>query len=306
MKVLLVGLGSIAKKHINALLTIDSGVQIDALRSSKGASAFENVTNIFQLTKDKSYDFAIISTPTHLHYKNIEQLLILNIPLFIEKPLFAQIPEDDSLLSEVSRRNITTYIACNLRFLDCLNYVKNELIGRFRINEVNSYCGSFLPEWRPSVDYKTNYSARKDMGGGVHLDLIHEIDYLYWLLGKPREVKSILTSSSSIDITAFDYANYCLKYDDYTASVILNYYRRVPKRSLEILTDTDVYEVDLLENNIHKNGELIYASKQKVLDTYRKQLEFFIDEILPNQSHGFNDIFEAQHILKIALNEEIR
>lgn len=298
MKVLLVGLGSIAKKHINALLTIDSGVQIDALRSSKGASAFENVTNIFQLTKDKSYDFAIISTPTHLHYKNIEQLLILNIPLFIEKPIFDNIGnEEETLVSKIYENHIPNYVACNLRFLDALNEIKL-IIEKERINEVNVYCGSYLPDWRPTVDFKTVYSANKNMGGGVHIDLIHELDYVYWLFGLPLNTRSYFKNNSSLNITAYDYANYIWEYEGFTASIVLNYYRKDTKRTFEILTSNNTYLVDLLTNSIFKNKDLVYQSNQQIKDTYEVQLRFFINKILTGKVE-FNTVNEAYEILKL-------
>lgn len=303
MRVLIVGLGSIAKKHINALFDIDKNIEVFALRSNVNASIIENVTNIFEPNHEVKFDFAIISTPTFKHHENIEQLLQFEIPLFIEKPLFSDIKEKENLLNKIKESKISTYVACNLRFLGCINYVKNEIIGKQKINEVNSYCGSFLPDWRPGIDYKENYSSKKEMGGGVHLDLIHEIDYIYWLFGKPLEVRGVFTSNSSIDISAFDYANYCLVYKDFNASVILNYYRKIPKRKLEFLTDKDVFEVDLLQNKIHKNGKEIYHNNQKMIDTYQLQLDFFMREVLPKRENDFNNIFEAYEILKIALNE---
>ena len=47
MKVLIVGLGSIAKKHITALKSIDPTIEIYALRSSKYAETFDNISNLY-------------------------------------------------------------------------------------------------------------------------------------------------------------------------------------------------------------------------------------------------------------------
>ena len=130
--------------------------------------------------------------------------------------------------------------------------MKNMLVG-VKINEVNVYCGSYLPSWRPSVDFRKVYSSNKNLGGGVHLDMIHELDYTYWLLGEPDKVTSTLRSTSSLEIDAVDYANYLWEYADFSANIVLNYYRPDTKRTLEIVTAEHIYFVDILKNRILKN-----------------------------------------------------
>ena len=233
MNILIVGLGSVAQKHINSIRELDLTSSIYALRSSKKSQKQDNVIDFYSIEEAASirFDFAIISNPTSEHKNSIFKLLDLMCPLFIEKPLYHTIDIDDILI-RVRETGILTYIACNLRFLDCIKYVKNNVknsnIGR--LNEVNAYCGSYLPEWRIS-DYKKSYSANPSLGGGVHIDLIHEIDYLYWIFGIPFNVRGIFKSKSSLKIQSIDYANYCLDYDDFCANIILNYYRRDYKRT---------------------------------------------------------------------------
>ena len=92
----------------------------------------------------------------------------------------------ETLVKRINQSNLLTYVACNLRFLECIQFLKERLDSQKKfVQEVNVYCGSYLPDWRPGKDYKTIYSAIKEKGGGVHLDLIHELDYIYWLFGKP-------------------------------------------------------------------------------------------------------------------------
>lgn len=300
MNVLLVGLGSIAKTHIKALLIIDSDTRFFALRSSSQNKNFPDVQNIYKLNELEgiTIDFAIISNPTALHRKAISDLIPLNIPLFIEKPLFSNL-DNLVILEELKRKEIKTYVACNLRFLDSLLYTKS-LIDNERINEVNVYCGSYLPNWRPGVDYKTTYSAQKKLGGGVHIDLIHEIDYIFWFFGKPMKTNKIFTNKSSLDIDAFDYANYLLEYKQFNVNIILNYFRRDAKRSLEIVTNNYTLNINLLTNQVFKDNELIFSSNKSILDTYEDQLRFFIKEILLGENI-FNSAFEAFEVLKICL-----
>lgn len=303
MKVLIVGYGSIAKKHVTAIRKINPLAEIYALRSNKLANDEPAIINIFSLEEAKTLDidFIIVSTPTNLHFKNIEELIPFEKPLFIEKPLSDSL-QIASVLPEIESSNIPTYVACNLRFLDVLRYVKDKYINKsYKINEVNSYCGSFLPDWRPDQDYKKSYSASSKMGGGVHLDLIHELDYIYWLFGHPITVNKVLKSKSSIGIEAIDYANYTLEYENFTSSIILNYYRRDPKRSLEILTDQCTVLVDILKNQVYENGNLVFESKQLILDTYENQLNWFIALIDKKEMNTFNSVIEAYEVLKIAL-----
>jgi predicted dehydrogenase len=302
MRVLIVGLGSIARKHIDALKNIDKSVVLFALRSNQNAEKINEVINIYSY--DDIYklnlDFVILSNPTGCHFQSLNQLKELRLPLFIEKPLFDKTGnEQDELVDNIINNNLPTYVACNLRFLDSIVKIK-EIIQTERVNEVNVYCGSYLPDWRPNVDYKSVYSANKEMGGGVHLDLIHELDYVYWLFGKPEQTKSVFRNNSSLNITAYDYANYQWEYDKFAASIVLNYYRKDPKRSLEIVCDSGIYYVDLLLNKILYNDKALFESSQRITDTYSKQMDFFIHQVLQNNDK-FNSIEQANNILKLCL-----
>jgi len=302
MKILIVGLGSIAKKHIAALKKLLPSCEIFALRNGKDSKSYENIIDLYNLQDtSEQFDFAIISNPTSQHAQTIELLKSFAIPLFIEKPLFDTINYSE-LVQGITNLGTKTYIACNLRFLDSLQYLKSKLINR-RINEVNVYCGSYLPDWRPDVDFRKVYSANKEQGGGVHIDLIHEIDYIVWLFGIPVDLKKTFLSQSSLNISAFDYANYLFIYNEFCANIILNYYRRDAKRTIEVVCEEGTFIVDLLKNTVTFNGEIIFKSNQKILDTYDSQMSFFIDNLESQNEFIFNNINEAYNILKLCLED---
>ncbi|MEO6901888.1 MAG: Gfo/Idh/MocA family oxidoreductase [Bacteroidia bacterium] len=301
MNVLIIGLGSIAKKHILALKTINKNVHIYALRSGQSLTQqIDGVTNIEKISTCPPVDFIIISNPTAFHADAIKQVSYLKKPLFIEKPPFHTLAQADECLAFVNQNNIPTYTAFNLRFLDCLIYLK-ENIDNNKVQEVNVYCGSYLPNWRSNVDYKKSYSANADMGGGVHLDLIHELDYVLWIFGNPLKVQSTLRSNSTININAIDYANYILIYDHFVVNIILNYYRKETKRSCEIVFDDTVWHTNLITNEImDMNNKSIFKSTQTVQDTYLSQMEYFCEAVKKNE-FTFNSIHESINTLKIAL-----
>jgi predicted dehydrogenase len=262
------------------------------------------ITNIYDLGELVGAPrFVVISNPTHLHLPAINELVPLGIPLFIEKPPLHTLDGAQQVAGVIKQQNILTYVACNMRFHPCIKFLKKYFTeNNRRINEVNVYCGSYLPDWRPGKDYTKIYSANKNMGGGVHLDLFHEMDYTCWLFGYPGESKGILNSKSSLTIDAVDYANYVLDYPGFNTSVILNYYRRTPKRTMEILFEDDTWVIDLINCTITSQaGEAIFKSPDfKITDTYIEQMRYFIDCIDSN-SAPMNTFDDAVKVLQISL-----
>ena len=306
MKVLIIGLGSIAQKHIESIKKIDPFVMLYALRSSSNSINIQDIVDIYKLEDIPSdIDFILITNPTSLHAETILSLIRLEKPLFIEKPVFDTLSNKDEIIKKVVEKNIKTYIGCNLRFHPALNFIKNLLNkNNIKINEVNIYCGSYLPDWRPSQDYRESYSSNKQLGGGVHLDLIHELDYAIWLFGKPLKSNSIKRKVSNLMIDTIDYSNYNLTYSDFNVSITLNYYRNKPKRQLEIILENEIILCDLLTSTITNiNNDIIFKGDDfSFSKTYLNQMEYFINSLKIKNVY-MNDIHESFEILKIALND---
>lgn len=306
MNILIIGLGSIASKHINAIKKVDNRIKIYAYRSNIYQNTFPGVIDIYSLDNlTVKFDFAIISNPTNLHSHFIDLLSEKGINLLIEKPPLATLSDADRLLKKIENLNLITYVGCNLRFHPCLIFLKNELLNNKHINEVNIYSGSYLPNWRPGKKFREIYSVNPEMGGGVHLDLFHEIDYTFWLFGKPNQVSSIKRNVSSLNIKAVDYANYLFEYKSYSVNIILNYYRKDSKRLVEVLFDDETWTIDLIKNKItdSSNNVLFEEKKFEVIETYYQQMVYFIDAI-KNKNQTMNSLHESVEILKLCLNSE--
>jgi predicted dehydrogenase len=306
LRVLIIGLGSIAAKHIVAIQSINSSFEIFALRNTLESKSFEGVINLYSIENiEITFDFIIISNPTYLHGKSILEALKFNCPLFIEKPVLGNLNDVSILQKIIKQKNAITYIACNLRFHPLINFLKNYLPERMpHINEINVYCGSYLPDWRPGIDFRKVYSANADMGGGVHIDMIHELDYCIWLFGKPFEVRSLKRSASSLRINSIDFADFTLFYQNFVVNIQLNYFRRDTKRQIEIVTKDETLVGDLISNKLTSlsEGKVLFHSDFKMSDTYYEQMKYFITNIGKGEKN-MNDFEEALSILKIALNE---
>lgn len=301
MKVLIVGLGSIAQKHLQAIRTLEPGVEIYSLRSGKSShseAGVENILDIRDLPQDLT--FILICNPTSEHYATIKNLIHLGIPFFLEKPPFKTIKEAEEISELMVQKDLRTYTAFNFRFHPALLWLRDH-VSNYRVLEVRSYCGSYLPNWRTGIDYRTNYSAKSELGGGVHLDLIHELDFLLWIFGKPNRSHLFLNKVSDLEIDSIDSATYFLEYSSKIISIQLNYFRRDPKRSLEIVTDAGTLYVDLLKNQVTDDQQrLLFHSLTPISDTYRAQMEYFLTTLQAGERF-INDVLESTTTMQYAL-----
>ena len=307
MIILIIGLGSIGKKHVDAIYALKLSVTIYALRGAEASyGSYKEVINISSVAEIQTkINFIIISNITSAHEATIMNVLELDCPIFIEKPVLSDLENASVISAKLKQKHILTYVACNLRFHSGLQFLKKYLDQKKpRINEVNIYCGSYLPDWRSGIDFRKSYSANFDQGGGAHLDLIHELDYCTWLFGFPEKGTSIKRDVSSLSINAVDHAKFEFSYANFTTGINLNYYRRDAKRTLEVVTSEDSILLDLRSNIIQSllTGHIIYNEPFEMKETYRKQMRYFID-VINSKKQTINDFDYAVKVLKLANNE---
>lgn len=310
MKVCFVGIGSIAKRHIRNLFEIceERGIdiQIDALRrknSNISVHIPEHINNTYisgeELPSD--YDIIFLTNPTEYHADMLCRLHNKAKHFFVEKPVasLSTIPE----LKDIEFKDTSVYyVACPLRYNNVIQYIKAN-IDYSKVNGVRSISSSYLPDWRPGTDYRNTYSAHKDLGGGVSIDLIHEWDYLTYIFGMPKEVKFLKGKVSNLEIDSDDFAIYVARYDSLTIELHLDYYGRQSIRTIEIYTDDDTIVGDLINGTVTylKEGKTINLPEER--DSYqKKELNYFLDLIYNNEKSS-NDIENAVKVLKLTQGE---
>jgi predicted dehydrogenase len=303
MNVLIIGLGSIALKHIKAIRDLRPMAKIFALRSGKKSTNIDGVLNLKSWSEvPTEIDFALISNPSSEHYSTIEKAIDYTKILFIEKPSLISMRDTQSLISKLEENSISTYVAFNMRFHPVLMWLKGSLKSK-RVIEAEIYCGSFLPDWRPGRDYREVYSSKESLGGGVHLDLIHEIDYSLWLFGTPKSIVHHRSKISDLEIESSDYAHYSMLYDQYAVNITLNYYRKKAKRSLEIVLEDDIWYADLINGQItDQEGNELLKTDEGINGTYFDQMDYFLKTIERNKVFQ-SDFKQSLSILETALGQ---
>lgn len=310
MKVILFGLGSIGKRHSRIITKLYPNCNIYAYRSHKKEenSENENIKYVYDIEEAFLHkpEVAFITNPTSLH---IDMALIaakMGCDLFIEKPLSNNLNNIGKLINVANDKNLITLMGCNMRFnpiiLNIKKYVDEKLFGN--VLSFNIICGSYLPEWRPWQDYTKSYSALNKLGGGVVLDLIHEIDYARWIFGDFVKLKSIIGKVSNLKIETEDCADIIVRTcKNVIGSIHLDYYRAVPQRKIEVVFESGVIIGDLINNKLN----LVSKEKNEVIDfdfdrncMYEDQIKYFFN-CVKNHKKTFNDVEEGYNILKLAL-----
>lgn len=309
MKVCFVGVGSIAHRHIKNLAEIcnDRGIEIeiDIFRSGMGTELDKGIAsnihceyrNYEEVPTD--YDIIFITNPTQYHLDTIKKFYDNTDNFFVEKPIisYEQIEEFKKVKGEIKK---TIYVACPLRYKSVIQYLKKN-IDRSRVYCARAICSSYLPDWRPQIDYRNVYSAKKELGGGVAIDLIHEWDYLNYLFGKPQKILCMMDQISHLEIDSEDIAVYLAKYNNMFVELHLDYFGRVPMRQLRLFTEEDTILCDLIENQIcyMKSGKKITFQEERD-DFQKKEISYFLD-IIDGKADNFNDADKAVETLKLSM-----
>ncbi len=282
LKVCFVGVGSIAKRHIRNLHQIcferEMEVQIDAFRGSN--TALEGIDAIYTRFDEvpNDYDVIFITNPTEYHLDSLRQFHDKGNHFFIEKPVVSlgQIGEAKKFSLH---ENSVYYVACPLRYNAVLQWVKDNL-NPSDVISVRSISSSYLPDWRPGQDYRDNYSAHKDLGGGVSIDLIHEWDYLTYLFGWPEMVHSLIGKKSNLEIDSDDYAIYIAEYTDKIVELHLDYFGRKTIREIQLFTKDETIIGDIANNTIHFLRRGDKTDFREARDDYQKrELVHFLNMI---------------------------
>lgn len=307
MKIAFVGMGSIAKRHfsnVTEYLT-QHGIsfEIDIFRSGKGnalpdeiAANVNRVRSVSEpLTPADQYDVVFVTNPTSSHYETVAKFARHTRSFFVEKPVFDRTDVDLEALQ--LPENTVCYVACPLRYHPVIQYVRENIPCR-EAYAVRAISSSYLPDWRPGTDYRQTYSAHKDMGGGVDIDLIHEWDYLACLFGPVRSGTCLRTRISHLEIDSNDIACYLARTDHAVLELHLDYFGRSAIRQLQIFLPEETVTADLL------SGEVLYhrSGRHVVLDSARNhfqqaEISHFFD-ILSGRCANDNDLTTALKTLQ--------
>ncbi len=319
MKILIVGLGSIGRRHIKNLKAVDPSLDVAVLRQRSKSSDLGDVGGLVSrafFTQEQALAWgpqvAVIANPAPFHISAAMRFAQAGAHLFIEKPLSVSLDGIEALAKVCRDKRLTAMVGYVLRFSLPLIALKKALDEKIagRVLSVQASVGRYLPQWRPESDYQDNVSARRELGGGVVLELSHELDYVRWLAGEVREVNAMAAHVSDLSIDVEDVAEIHLRHEGGVISHIhLDMLDRAAQRSCRMIgsegtltweSDGACHRVRLFDGN---NGQWRTLYEAEGLDTnvmHLAQWRHFFD-CIRSGTKPLGDLYEGRRTLEVAL-----
>lgn len=281
-------------RRLNHVLTPQMQVEENAdLESRYNISVFSELSEALA----QKPDIAVIANPTHAHIPAALEAARAGCHLFLEKPLSHNLEGIAELQQIVREKKLVAFVGYQLRFHPCYKLV-HELLRQNAIGNLlaaRMAFGEYLPGWHPYEDYRESYAARQELGGGVILTQIHDLDIALWLFGMPHRVFALGGHFSDLELDVEDTASMLLQCE-YSQSgraaralpvhVQQDYLQKPGSRSLEIVGDkgkialvlqlaqVEVFHADCERAEIHcfenfERNQIFLEEMQHFLDCVR-------------------------------------
>jgi len=238
MLALVLGCGSVGSRHARNLTALGVDVAVSDIDEGAAVTLGASIgATVVARDRAPRCELVVVATPTSEHVADLRWALERGSDVFVEKPLAASRDGVDAAraLGRAHPDRIVM-IGCNLRFSEGFTAVSANLDAVGRPAALLVDYGWWLPAWRPAADYRTQYSARRAMGGGIVLDAIHEIDYTLELAGPAEAVHGGCTSTGVLEVDVEDVADIAIKHQSRAYSHIhLDYLRRRYSRSCTVI-----------------------------------------------------------------------
>ena len=263
-RVLIIGYGSVGRRHA-AILKKFSSISKIYILTKQICYGFEKLNHFHQIKKINP-DYIIICSKTADHLKHIRYIekYFLNKIILVEKPLFHK-------YKNLSVKNNKIFISYNLRFNPIISFLK-KIKNKNKFYSANLSCSSYLPDWRKNRNYTQTYSAKKEMGGGVLLDLSHEIDYIQWIFGKINNLEYVkILKISNLNLDVEDYAHIVGRIKKLNITIALNFFSKLNYRKIFLESNLLSIQGDLLKNELIIFNKKYSQSKKikfKKINTY--------------------------------------
>ncbi|BED87995.1 oxidoreductase [Pseudoalteromonas sp. MM1] len=309
MRVAVIGLGNIAKRHRRNIKKMFPEAEVIAM-SASGRLPGEMICNADYIVSDiqniidYTVEMAIIASPAPFHSLHAIPLIEAGIPVLIEKPVTTSVEDAKLIIKAKSKYQVNAGVGYCLKYLSSALFVKKFIeSGRAgRVINANIEIGQYLPDWRPNCDYKKSVSAVHSLGGGVLFELSHDIDYAQWLFGRLEIEHALIRNTGGLGIDVEDVADIlATSQSGCVVSLHLDFLQRQASRKCKIISNRGALVWDLIKNQVvwsDETGESVLFSDE-LWDRNKMYLNMLSDFNNKNKSDSFSSIESALSVVEL-------
>ncbi len=313
-RIVIFGFGSIGRKYVRLIKKFFPNIEVYIISSGK-INIYEESNLIDGYYKDDKNiqelnpDAVIIASPATQHLSDSLNCLDLEIPILIEKPISNSLKNISNFKKKIIEKKSKILIGYVLRYSSNVNLFKknitNHNLGDLLFARL--ICSSYLPQWRPNQDYRRTVSASSKYGGGVLLELSHEIDYANWFFGPFFKVQAVLKNSGTLDIDVEDTADLVLtNMQGMNVVIHLDFCSRYPTRKCKLYGSKATMNLDFLEKKIEivdpKLNTLLFNKEDESDNMFVNQLTYFFKGVFHEDpiKNNLDDSIETLKIIESA------
>jgi len=315
-RVLIVGYGSIGQRHMRVVRDALPTADIHLLRRTLPDQPVDGAGSVYSQLKDAlgfAPQLAVVASPASEHLRVATALVAQGCHVLIEKPLCLPDDEDVSLLeARAARPDVHLQVGYNLRFSSSLMRFRKLIHENFlgQVLSVRCEVGQYLPSWRPSQNYRQSVSVQRALGGGVLMELSHELDYLQWIFGRCQWVNAYLGRHSALETDVEDTAQLTLGHihrdsgKGVVSALLMDFYRHDTTRRCTAICEQGSVMWDAVAGQVtiqrvgSSSAELVMQADRAVQDTYALQWQSFM-----HAASGYNtmaaSLSDAQAVMAV-------
>jgi predicted dehydrogenase len=298
--ILFVGLGGAGQRHLRIFRRLLPQTRFFAYRKygttpllnpDFTVSLNQQLENVYSVeimksleeAMEKRPDLVIISTPSSKHWEPLMAAANIGANILVEKPWSDRLKGFGEFVNLIDLNGSAFRISFQRRFHPMMARV-HELIHSGKLGKIISatfIVGSYVPAWHKYEDWKSLYAVKPELGGGVLLTEIHEIDLAYWFFGLPKSVFCHAGNFGPELLLVEDTANLAMDYGNFTVHISLCFMQRNSRRILEISGSSGYISWD------SDGNRLIYKDYIKDKDSIYEDPGYSNDSMFEAQASAF-------------------
>ena len=277
-KVLVIGTGSIAQKHINILVSLNYSVSVYSEANDKFFKNNLKINRLVNLNKLDSFKFTILANKTSDHLKVLKILIDQNMHIYCEKPIFYKKFNSQKMRDKIKKNKIVFHNGYQLRNDTKIRYIQQKL-KKQKIKSFQVSVGHDFIKWRKAGVHKNSYFSDTKKGGGVIFELVHEINLINLLFGKVKKISTI--KSNSKNFKCEDLAVSIIETENkITGSLYQDMFSKIFFRYIIITTNKSFFKIDIINNLIIENNKIKkFKNTNKQVDLLRRNILLFKNRI---------------------------